>query len=96
MKRFCLFIAVVFMILSLTTVSCFSFGFMVGMGLAGWMLLPDRKEKQMLEILNFIFRDFWTFCGVVILLYVIGVYCITAPLAAIASIFNNDKNKEDE
>ena len=26
----------------------------------------------MLEILNFIFRDFWTFWGVVILLYVIG------------------------
>ena len=49
----------------------------------------------MLEILNFIFRDFWTFCGVVILLYVIGVYCITAPLSALAYIFNKDSgNKE--
>ena len=45
-KKFCLFIAFVFMILSLTThISCFSFGFMVGIGLAGWMLLPDKKEK---------------------------------------------------
>ena len=50
----------------------------------------------MLEILNFIFRDFWTFCGVVILLYVIGTYCIAAPLSAIASIFNKDKNKQEE
>lgn len=49
----------------------------------------------MLEILNFIFRDFWTFCGVVILLYVIGVYCIAAPLSAIACILTN-KNKEEE
>ena len=49
----------------------------------------------MLEILNFIFRDFWTFCGVVILLYVIGVYCITAPLSALAYIFSkDDKDKE--
>ena len=44
----------------------------------------------MLEILNFIFRDFWTFWGVVILLYVVGVYCIAAPLSALACIFNRD------
>ena len=45
-KKFCLFVAIVFMILSLTThISCFSFGFMAGIGLAGWMLLPDEKEK---------------------------------------------------
>ena len=50
----------------------------------------------MLEILNFIFRDFWTFCGVVILLYVVGIYCITAPLAVIASIFNKDSDDEEE
>lgn len=49
----------------------------------------------MLEILNFIFSDFWTFCGVIILLYIIGVYCIVAPLSAIACIFSN-KNKEGE
>ena len=49
----------------------------------------------MLEVLNFIFRDFWTFWGVVILLYVIGVCCIYAPLSALAYIFSkDDKDKE--
>ena len=49
----------------------------------------------MLEVLNFIFRDFWTFWGVVILLYVIGVYCIAAPLSALVYIFSkDDKDKE--
>lgn len=49
----------------------------------------------MLEILEFIFRDFWTFCGVIILLYVIGVYCIAAPLSAIGCIFNKgEKDRE--
>lgn len=50
----------------------------------------------MLEVLNFIFRDFWTFCGVVILLYVIGVYCITAPISDIVCIFskNTDENEK--
>lgn len=48
----------------------------------------------MLEVLNFVFRDFWTFCGVVILLYAIGVYCITAPISAIACIFS--KNTEEK
>ncbi len=47
----------------------------------------------MLEILQYIFSSFWIFCGVVILLYVIGVYCIATPIATIASIFN--KNTED-
>ena len=50
----------------------------------------------MLEILNFIFRDFWTFCGVVILLYVIGVYCITAPLSALVCIFNKDSGDKEK
>lgn len=50
----------------------------------------------MLEILQYIFSSFWIFCGVVILLYVIGVFCITAPIAAIASIFSKEeKNKSD-
>lgn len=44
----------------------------------------------MVEILEFIFRDFWTFCGVIILLYAIGVYCIAAPISAIAEIFNKE------
>ena len=44
----------------------------------------------MLEILNFIFRDFWTFSGIVVLLYVIGVYCIATPLSAIF-----DRNGEE-
>lgn len=50
----------------------------------------------MLEILKFIFRDFWTFCGVVILLYVIGVYCITAPISAIACIFSKNINEKEK
>lgn len=48
----------------------------------------------MMEILEFIFRDFWTFCGVVILLYVIGVFCITAPIAALASAIATPKEEK--
>lgn len=50
----------------------------------------------MLEVLEFIFRDFWTFCGVAILLYVIGVYCITAPISAIACIFSKNTDKKEK
>ncbi len=50
----------------------------------------------MLEVLNFVFRDFWTFCGVIILLYVIGVYCIATPLSVIACIFSKDEKDKDE
>ena len=33
--------------ITLTThISCFNFGFMVGIGLAGWMLLPDKKKEK--------------------------------------------------
>jgi len=44
----------------------------------------------MLEILQYVFSSFWIFCGIVIILYVIGVFCIIAPIVAIASIFNKD------
>ena len=47
----------------------------------------------MLEVLNFIFRDFWTFCGVIILIYAIGIYCITAPISTIAKIFTKNTSK---
>lgn len=50
----------------------------------------------MLEILQYIFSSFLIFCGTVILLYVIGVFCITAPIAAIASIFSKEEKKEDK
>ena len=60
------------------------------------LLYGFEKGEDMLEILNFIFRDFWTFCGVVILLYVVGVYCIAAPLSAIACIFNKDSDKKEK
>ena len=50
----------------------------------------------MLEVLNFVFRDFWTFCGVVILLYVIGFYCITTPISAIACIFSKNVDEKGE
>lgn len=48
----------------------------------------------MLEILQYIFSSFWIFCGVIILLYVIGVFCIAAPITAIASIFSKEEKKE--
>lgn len=48
----------------------------------------------MLEILEFIFRDFWTFCGVVILLCIIGED-VVASLSTIVCIFHkNIDNKE--
>lgn len=52
----------------------------------------------MLEILKFIFRDFWTFCGVVAILVLIGEYCIALPLSAITRIFhkNNKNDKKEE
>lgn len=55
-----------------------------------------KGEYFMLEVLEFIFRDFWTFCGVVILLYTIGAYCITAPIVAIASAFASTKEKKEK
>lgn len=48
-----------------------------------------------MEVLNFVFRDFWTFCGIVVLLYVIGVYCITAPLGVIACIIHGENKKDN-
>ena len=66
----------------------------------------------MLEILQFIFRNFWTFCGTIVLIYAVGVYIIVAPLSVIACIisgnnpdekkipklitFSSRKNKEDK
>lgn len=50
----------------------------------------------MLEILQYIFSSFWIFCGTIILLYTIGVFCITAPLSAIASIFVKEEKKEEK
>ncbi|SOY31470.1 hypothetical protein AMURIS_04213 [Acetatifactor muris] len=49
----------------------------------------------MLEILQFIFSNFWIFCGTVILLYIIGVYCITSPIAAILCAFSKDSKDKD-
>lgn len=49
----------------------------------------------MLEILQYIFSSFWIFCGTIILIYAIGVYCIAAPIAVIASIFSKEEKKED-
>ena len=47
----------------------------------------------MLEIMEFVFRDLWTFVGVIILVYVIGVYCVTAPLAIVFTFFTRKKKK---
>lgn len=46
-KKFCLFIGMLGLILPLIThISLWSFGFISGFGLAGWMLLPDEKEDN--------------------------------------------------
>ena len=43
-KKFCLIVGILFLILSLIThTSCFTFGFISGIGLAGWKLLPDKE-----------------------------------------------------
>ena len=48
-RKFCLIIGVTFLILSLVThISCFTFGFMSGICLAGWMLLP-YKEREIVD-----------------------------------------------
>lgn len=45
-KKFCLVIGLAGLILPLIThYSCWSFGFIGGLGLAGWMLLSDDKEE---------------------------------------------------
>ncbi len=50
----------------------------------------------MLEILQYIFSSFWIFCGTIILLYTIGIFCIIAPISAIASIFIKEEKKEEK
>lgn len=43
-KKFFLILGMFFLILSIAThVSCFTFGFMSGIGLTGWILLPKGK-----------------------------------------------------
>ena len=46
-KKFCLFVGLVGLVLPVMFhISLWSFGFMSGLGLAGWMLLPDKKESD--------------------------------------------------
>ena len=46
-KKFCLFVGLVGLVLPVMFhISLWSFGFMSGLGLAGWMLLPDEKEEE--------------------------------------------------
>lgn len=46
-KKFCLLIGFVGLILPLIThISLWSFGFISGLGFAGWMLLPDKNKKD--------------------------------------------------
>lgn len=49
----------------------------------------------MLEILQYIFSDFWIFCGTIILLYVIGIYFVITPMVlVIESILNKGEKKK--
>lgn len=52
----------------------------------------------MMEFLEFTFRDFWTFIGMIILIYTIGVagHMITSGLSGIININSDDKENEDE
>lgn len=46
-KKFCLLIGFVGLILPLIThISLWSFGFISGLGFAGWMLLPDKSKEN--------------------------------------------------
>lgn len=54
----------------------------------------SKEVNSVRKYYNIYLAVFWIFCGTVILLYVIGVFCITAPIAAIASIFNNGDKEE--
>lgn len=46
-KKFCLLMGFTFLMLPLITpCSYFSFGFVSGLGFAGWMLLPDEEDKK--------------------------------------------------
>lgn len=46
-KSFCLVIGIIGLVLPVIThLSLWSFGFMAGLGFAGWMLLPDKKEDN--------------------------------------------------
>jgi len=46
-KCFCLVIGIIGVVLPVIThISLWSFGLMAGLGLAGWMLLPDKKENE--------------------------------------------------
>ena len=45
-KKFCLLIGFTGLILPLIThISLWSFGFISGLGFAGWMLLPDKNKE---------------------------------------------------
>lgn len=44
-KKFCLMVGLFGLTLPLIShYSCWSFGFMSGLGIAGWMLLPDKEK----------------------------------------------------
>jgi len=50
----------------------------------------------MLEILNFIFRDFWTFVGFIILIESVGtaIAIALAPMAGLVRIVNKVRKEE--
>lgn len=51
----------------------------------------------MMEFLEFAFRDFWTFIGIIILIYSIGAagFMITSGLRGFVCIYNST-NEEDK
>ena len=52
----------------------------------------------MMEFLAFTFRDFWTFVGVLVLIYSIGVagHMITSGLSGLIRINSDTKKEEDK
>ena len=51
-----------------------------------------------MEFLEFVFRDFWTFIGIIILIYSIGAagYLVTSGLRGFICIDNSDNGEEKE
>lgn len=46
-KKFCLMIGLTGVVLPIIThISLWSFGFIAGLGFAGWMLLPDKSNDK--------------------------------------------------
>jgi hypothetical protein len=56
----------------------------------------SEGEEVMLEVLQFIFQDFWHFAGIVVLLFVALVMPAYCGAAALGALLANRRSKEKE